>query len=111
MADAMDNLLGNVLDFVPRLIGAVVVLLAALVIALLLQRLMARFLEEIGLDSLFERTGAASPLSHLGYEHSRRTRCRCSRWRDCSHGRRRGSRTRCAPGRSSSVDAARSTPR
>ena len=69
MADAMDNLLGNVLDFVPRLIGAVVVLLAALVIALLLQRLMARFLEEIGLDNLFERTGAANPLSHLGYEH------------------------------------------
>ena len=69
MADALENLLGNLLDFVPRLLGAVVVLLVALVIALLLQRLMARFLEEIGLDSLFERTGAANPLSQLGYEH------------------------------------------
>jgi small-conductance mechanosensitive channel len=69
MADAMENLLGNVLEFVPRLLGAVVVLLVALVIALLLQRLMARFLEEIGLDNLFERTGAANPFSHLGYEH------------------------------------------
>jgi small-conductance mechanosensitive channel len=29
---------------------------------------MARFLEEIGLDDRFERTGAANPLSHLGYE-------------------------------------------
>jgi small-conductance mechanosensitive channel len=69
MADALENLLGNLLDFVPRLLGAVVVLLVALVVALLLQRLMARFLEEIGLDSLFERTGAANPLSQLGYEH------------------------------------------
>jgi small-conductance mechanosensitive channel len=69
MANAMENLLGNVLEFVPRLLGAVVVLLVALVVAYLLQRLMARFLEEIGLDDLFERTGAAHPLSQLGYEH------------------------------------------
>jgi small-conductance mechanosensitive channel len=45
-----------------------VVLLAALVLALLLQRLAARFLEEIGLDNLFERTGAANSLRQLGYE-------------------------------------------
>ena len=68
MADAMENLLGIVVAFVPRLLGAVVVLLVALVVAYLLQRLMARFLEEIGLDDLFESTGAANPLSHLGYE-------------------------------------------
>src|SRR5918998_5218290 len=55
-------------EFVPRLVGAVVVLLAALVLALLLQRLVARFLEEIGLDDLFERTGAANSLWQLGYE-------------------------------------------
>jgi hypothetical protein len=55
-------------EFVPRLVGAAVVLLAALVLALLLQRLVARFLEEIGLDELFERTGAANSLSQLGYE-------------------------------------------
>src|SRR5829696_10266332 len=48
--------------------GAVVVLLVALVVALLLQRLTARFLETIGLDDLFERTGAANSLSQLGYE-------------------------------------------
>jgi small-conductance mechanosensitive channel len=69
VSDATDNLLGSVLEFVPRLLGAVVVLLVALVIAYLLQRLVARFLEEIGLDHLFERTGAANPLSHFGYEH------------------------------------------
>ena len=68
MTDTVDSLLGILVEFVPRLLGAVVVLLVALVVAYLLQRLMARFLEEIGLDDLFERTGAANPLSHLGYE-------------------------------------------
>jgi small-conductance mechanosensitive channel len=68
VTDTVDSLLGTQIDFVPRLLGAVVVLLVALVVAYLLQRLMARFLEEIGLDDLFERTGAANPLSHLGYE-------------------------------------------
>ena len=68
MTHAMSDLLTDLTRFAPRLVGAVVVLLVALVIALLLQRLMARFLEEIGLDDLFERTGAANSLSALGYE-------------------------------------------
>ncbi|MDQ3864538.1 MAG: mechanosensitive ion channel [Actinomycetota bacterium] len=55
-------------EFVPRLVGAVVVLLAALVVALLLQRLMARFLARLGLEDLFERTGAANFLWNLGYQ-------------------------------------------
>jgi small-conductance mechanosensitive channel len=55
-------------EFVPRLVGAAVVLLVALVVALLLQRVMARFLEGLGLDDLFERTGAANSLWQLGYE-------------------------------------------
>jgi small-conductance mechanosensitive channel len=45
-----------------------VVLLVALVVALFLQRLVARFLEDIGLDHLFERTGAANSLWQFGYE-------------------------------------------
>lgn len=65
---AIERFLSVLTEFVPRLVAAVVVLLAALVVALLLQRLVARFLEEIGLDDLFERTGAANSLSHLGYE-------------------------------------------
>jgi small-conductance mechanosensitive channel len=68
VAQAIEDLLTTLAEFVPRLLAAVVVLLVALVVALLLQRLMTRFLEEIGLDSLFERTGAASSLSQLGYE-------------------------------------------
>ena len=68
MADSTNDFLSTLAEFVPRLVGAVVVLLAALVVALLLQRLMARFLESIGLDELFERTGAANSLRQLGYE-------------------------------------------
>ncbi len=55
-------------EFAPRLVGAMVVLLAALLIALVLKRLAARFLEELGLDDLFERTGASDSLRQLGYE-------------------------------------------
>jgi small-conductance mechanosensitive channel len=68
MGHAANDLLSTLAEFVPRLVGAVAVLLAALVVALLLQRLMARFLEGIGLDELFERTGAANSLWQLGYE-------------------------------------------
>jgi hypothetical protein len=68
VTDTADSLLGIPIEFVPRLLGAVVVLMVALVVAYLLQHLMARFLEEISLDDLFERTSAANPLSHLGYE-------------------------------------------
>ncbi|MBA2510097.1 MAG: mechanosensitive ion channel family protein [Rubrobacteraceae bacterium] len=68
MSQATTDLMGTLAEFVPRLVGAVVVLLIALVAALLLQRLLSRFLESLGLDDLFERTGAANSLSQLGYE-------------------------------------------
>ena len=68
MSGAAEDFLGTLAEFVPRFVGAVVVLLAALVIALLLKRLLAHFLEGIGLDDLFDRTGAATSLWQLGYE-------------------------------------------
>ena len=68
MSEAANDLWGTLAEFVPRLVGAVVVLLAALVAALLLQRFLARFLESLGLDDLFDRTGAANSLWQLGYE-------------------------------------------
>ncbi len=68
MSQATNDLLATLAEFVPRLVGAVVVLLAALVAALLLQRFLARFLSGIGLDDLFDRTGAANSLWQLGYE-------------------------------------------
>jgi len=68
VSQAMTDLMGTLAEFVPRLVGAVVVLLIALVAALFLQRLLSRFLESLGLDDLFDRTGAANSLSQLGYE-------------------------------------------
>jgi small-conductance mechanosensitive channel len=68
MPDSTSGVWTTLAEFVPRLFGAVVVLLVALVVALFLQRLMARFLEDIGLDHIFERTGAANSLWQFGYE-------------------------------------------
>ena len=55
-------------EFLPRLVGAAAVMLVALVAAILLQRLTARLLDAVGLDDLFERTGASSTLWQLGYD-------------------------------------------
>src|SRR5215203_3162496 len=68
MSDSTSDVWTTLAEFVPRLFGAVVVLLVALVVALFLQRLVARFLEDIGLDHLFERTGTANSLWQFGYE-------------------------------------------
>jgi small-conductance mechanosensitive channel len=67
MGQATNDLLSTLTEFVPRLVGAAALLLVTLVLALLLQRLMTRFLEGLGLDELFERTGAANSLWQLGY--------------------------------------------
>jgi small-conductance mechanosensitive channel len=68
MSESTSGVWTTLAEFVPRLFGAVVVLLVALVVALFLQRLVARFLEDIGLDDLFERAGAANSLWQFGYE-------------------------------------------
>jgi len=64
----MNDLIRVLTEFAPRLVGAVAVLLATLLIARLLQRLTAEFLERVGLDELFERTGASNSLDQLGYD-------------------------------------------
>ena len=71
MEDTLSGILeefGNAMtEFVPRLLGAVVVMLVALVLAIVLQRLTTRLLEAIGLDGIADRTGATSSLRQLGY--------------------------------------------
>jgi small-conductance mechanosensitive channel len=54
-------------EFVPRLLGAVVVMIAALIVAMVLQRSVARLLEAVGLDEFAARAGAANSLQQLGY--------------------------------------------
>jgi small-conductance mechanosensitive channel len=71
MPQTTGELVNTLGEFVPRLLGAAVVLLTTLVVAFLLQRLVARSLESLGLDDLFRRTGAADVLWRLGYGPSR----------------------------------------
>jgi small-conductance mechanosensitive channel len=63
----LTDLVVAVTDFIPRLLGAVLVMIVALIVAILLQRLAARLLEALGLDELAERTGATNSLRQLGY--------------------------------------------
>ena len=67
MADNAGNLLAAITDLIPRIVGAVGVLLVALLLAIVLRRLASRALQSFGLDSLFESTGASNYLWKLGY--------------------------------------------
>jgi len=62
-----DNFESLLSDFPPRMLGAALVLAAALIAARLLQRLLLRVLERIGLDSMSESTGTSDSLWRLGY--------------------------------------------
>lgn len=55
-------------EFIPRLVGALVVMVVALIVAVVLQRLTARLLETLGLEEIAQRTGAAESLGQLGYD-------------------------------------------
>ena len=68
MSGYVQDIGAAVADFAPKLLGAVIVLVATLLAAFLLQRLSARLLERAGLDALFERTGASESLWRLGYD-------------------------------------------
>jgi small-conductance mechanosensitive channel len=67
LGEILTNLGAALGEFVPRLVGAVVVMLVALVAAIVLQRLTARLLAAIGLDEIAGRTGATNSLQQLGY--------------------------------------------
>ena len=67
MANALEALWTAFSGFAPRLLGAGLVLVLTFLAARLLQRLGARALQRIGLDDLFETTGAASSLQQVGF--------------------------------------------
>lgn len=70
MANALEALWAAISGFAPRLVGAVLVLVVAFLAARLLQRLGTRFLQRVGLDRLFESTGAAASLQRVGFGRS-----------------------------------------
>lgn len=70
--DTLDQILTEFVtamtEFIPRLLGAVLVMLLALLVAIMLQRLASHLLETLGLDEISERTGATNSLRQLGYD-------------------------------------------
>lgn len=70
MANALEAMWTAISGFTPRLVGAVLVLVVAFLVARLLQRLGARLLQRVGLDRLFESTGAAASLQRVGFGRS-----------------------------------------
>jgi small-conductance mechanosensitive channel len=67
MANALEAMWTAFSGFAPRLLGAGLVLVFTLLMARLLQRVGIRALQRIGLDDLFETTGAASNLQRVGF--------------------------------------------
>lgn len=67
MTERTNYFLQVVGEFVPRLLGAVVILLVAFLAAGLLQRSVERVLVRTGLDELSERTGTSYWIRRLGY--------------------------------------------
>ncbi|HLL40896.1 MAG TPA: mechanosensitive ion channel domain-containing protein [Rubrobacteraceae bacterium] len=67
MQKILEDLGTAMAEFIPRLVGAVLVMVVALVVAIVLQRLVVRLLETLGLDEIAERTGASGSLQQLGY--------------------------------------------
>ena len=70
MANALEALWTAFSGFAPRLVGAGLVLVVAFLVARLLQRLGSRFLQRVGLDNLFESTGAAASMQRVGFGRS-----------------------------------------
>jgi small-conductance mechanosensitive channel len=66
MSDALNASWTAVSELVPRLLGAGLVLFAALLLARLLQRVATRLLRRIGFDDVLERTGTSSSLRRVG---------------------------------------------
>jgi small-conductance mechanosensitive channel len=67
MANALEALWTAFSGFAPRLLGAGLVLVLTFLVARVLRRVGARLLQRIGLDELFETTGAASSLQQVGF--------------------------------------------
>src|SRR5215208_5561701 len=70
MASVLDRAGEQLGDFLPRLGGALVLLIIGLLIAALLGRLIRAALNRIGLDRLAERLGAGETLTRAGLGRS-----------------------------------------
>ena len=69
-ADVLDRAWASFGESLPRIVGALVLLVVGLLVALLAGRVVARALQAIGVDRLADRYGIQDVLARLGFERS-----------------------------------------
>ena len=67
LSDGLENAGETILSFLPRLIGALVILIVGWIVARLIHRAFQRLLKAVGLDTLLERAGLSDRLQAAGY--------------------------------------------
>ena len=67
LSDGLENAGETILSFLPRLIGALVILIVGWLVARLIHRAFQRLLKAVGLDTLLERAGLSERLQAAGY--------------------------------------------
>ena len=67
LSDGLANAGETILSFLPRLVGALIILIVGWLIARLIHRAVGRSLGAVGLDRLLERAGLAERLKEAGY--------------------------------------------
>lgn len=68
LVNAMSTMWGSVAAFIPRLFGALVVLLLGFVVAKLLDTLLSKLLAKLGLDRLMAGTGLTKMMARIGIQ-------------------------------------------
>ena len=67
LSEGLENAGETILSFLPRLIGALVILIVGWIVARLIHRAFQRLLKAVGLDTLLERAGLSDRLQAAGY--------------------------------------------
>jgi hypothetical protein len=67
LSNGLENAGETILSFLPRLIGALIILVVGWLVARLVHRVFHRLFKAVGLDALLERAGLADRLTAAGY--------------------------------------------
>ena len=67
LSEGLANAGETILSFLPRLIGALVILVVGWLVARLVHRVFQRVFKVVGLDTLLERAGLSERLQAAGY--------------------------------------------
>lgn len=68
--ESFENIVGNLIELLPKVLLFLVILLVGWIIAKLLEKAVDALLERVGFDRLVERGGVGRMMSHSGYDPS-----------------------------------------